>query len=1362
MPRRFFPSIFFLVGVLFLSLAAWADNVALSLTSTRMNFSVAEPVEIAVLYANTDGDLKTVPVMITHADGSAFSLTVPVSATRGESVSRLVTMNAGALKPGRYTITTTNADSQVVFSVFPAEHPNAFFVGQWVHHGETPGTILAKGGWMYMNSDLATLHPRQPKTGDLAESYVAASMKPFSRMVLGGGHQLDLDLENDWGDPWVQRAVIWRMQLAALSNRLYPIAGSHCYDEPGLTHWPIKDADGKVTGMNPFAIPYQLDEFTRLTGKSMPYGSFDDVCREYAKDEDAFLAFMDMRMQYLEQCWYGTVYGTDSVVPQFTTINQVSSSYAPGDITDGVDVRQNRPYRVVCGHGGYSDQPYGGMQPVRSMEAMRGFGWDKPHYYLPMWYSHSWGSIRNSVWMSWASKLEGMLYTPDMDFELNNDLGMAKWQNPTIFEIAEVNRRLAMVGGVMNQLPKTLSPVAILMSARQMAKDIADGNADGPIPDIPPMYYSPHRSAVDQTFFRVMETGMIPNWIEEVEVTEKGAAFLQQWKVIYCPRLSTLTPTMRTALETYIANGGKFVQMKGDALLLNGAIVADYDFGSWEEYWNTRLREKPPTNEGTDLAIRKWNMDFAPTFAKDLAGWLGEMFYRSSNTDVILAAHKAGTATYLLMANNMQDATNPRGVKHEFIPADTQVTFPAGGVVYDLFNGGAVAVQNDKASLKLAAGDGACWLHLPSPPGAMKVAANLKGDNVLQISLNWGTVGYLPFRLRIFDPAGKKVADLFRATTPRAKDTYFSIEYPLGLNAQPGAWNVEVSEWLTGSTATARATVRAAATGEWAKQNTRPESIYFDDAARIIDLFAGKSFAPDFTKLNYDAERVMKVDPTRFAVFGPDDAAVKIAGALRAKGYSVEVNPAFELKPFVREPRRGGSGPSHGATSNYENIFANTIVLPEHRLGQLASQRGHINRPVTDAFPGPGRAYIQWGVSCFQPGWQNVFAFGDVDVVVDWLLQAINGKAPDVTQDIKVTAKPGAGIAKALPALQVTLETRTFDTPVALAVHPDLANGTNYVLLYDGTVIALGTNGKPLWSVKALLEGQALSVSPKGDRLAVAGFPGVQVLDARDGKILGGEQAAPIPGYIGVGYSNTMVDVAWNSAGTLAAGCWRNIYVNEKDGRAALPVFIVDAQGKRLATPAGDYLNVMGVAFIPGTDTLLIGAETLTAVNGRDGRVLWSNDIKNAQAFAFSADGKAAAGGYGLTVGVFDAATGAIAYQAKVPSVVGGLSFLPGGDIAAAVWGGTHPLQRIRAGATTAEVLFQSSFGFQSCAWSRALNGLVATEQGGKIWLLAEDGSPKAMLDEEAGTTAYRMALSGSQILVARMNRLVQRVELKR
>ncbi len=400
--------------------ASAADEADVSLAGTRTHFSMAEPIEFAVLYKNDGGNLKALPLEIRHGDGSTVTVQVPFDAPAGKAQARMVTLHPNTLKPGNYTAAVkTDGDAKpAAFSVHRDEHPSAYLTAQWVQHQELPGTVAAKGGWMYFSSDFHSLHPRKPTADDIANAYVAARMKPYALCVLGGGHQLDLDLHNDWGDPWVQRSIAWRMQLNALSNRIYPLAGLHCYDEPGLTWWPTQPVGDVKGDINPFAVPHQLEEFTRRTGKKLPAGPFAVSGPQLAGRMDDWTDFMDQRLKYLEQAWNATRWATDSVDPRFVTINQVSSSYAPGDTTDGVDTRQDRPYAVESGHGGYSDAGYGTMFPVRSAEAYHGYSWDRPHYFLPTWGTMNWAAMRNGVWMSWITKLEGIEYPPGEDYSL--------------------------------------------------------------------------------------------------------------------------------------------------------------------------------------------------------------------------------------------------------------------------------------------------------------------------------------------------------------------------------------------------------------------------------------------------------------------------------------------------------------------------------------------------------------------------------------------------------------------------------------------------------------------------------------------------------------------------------------------------------------------------------------------------------------------------------------------------------------------------------------------------------------------------------------------------------------------------------
>jgi hypothetical protein len=1360
-------------AVFLLSLLAFrvygADGVEVALASTRSHFSTDEPVELALLYKNDGGNAKTLPLEVRHDDGSQLTFPIPFDVAAGKAQTRLVTLHPRALKIGNYTVVCRlgAGENSAKFSVHPAEHTSAYWVGQWVHQGESRETTLAKGGWMYFTSDLATLHPRKPARGDLAEAYVEASMKPFPRMVLGGGHQLDLDLVNDWGDPWVQRTIAWRMQLAALSNRIYPLAGLHCYDEPGLTWWPTKDVDGHKADINPFSIPHQHDEFTRLTGKKLPQGPFSFTGPQYAQHLDDWLDFMDLRMKYLEQAWHATVWGTQSVEPRLQTINQVSSSYAAGTATDGVDSRQARPYAIVSGHGGYSDLPFGTMQPVRSAEAFRGFSWERPHYFLPMWYTHTWATMRNAVWMAWTTKLEGMMVTPEQDFGLNNEKFGYHGTN-TVFEIAEINRRLALVGDIMRQLPKTPASVAVLQSHRQVAHDIATLNSPQLHKIGSPQYASPHRAAVDACFFRVMEQGMTPNWIDEAEAAEKGTDFLKQWKVIMCPRLATAAPAFRKALEGYVAAGGKLIQFKGDKLLIPGSIVADHGFGDPSAYYFDKVEKDGGITSPAyrDLSWRQWSNDLAPTFGKDLAGWIGPQPYECGNKEILLGVHKAGKATYLLFANNR---TNPRGVKHELIPAEATVKVPeiaGGGILLDLLNGGEIPVENGAAKLRLGAGDGACWVHLPNF-GAWTVGVStykatetrprepkMNVELEIHVNVEWKAAGFLPFRVRLLDPDGNVVEELIRATPPAGPNGEWDHAFPLGPLAKAGKWNVKLDWLFINKSEEHPCDVPATEPGPLASLATENVSVYFDDAQRITNLFAGKAFEPPFDKLNWDAKRVFGLDSKKFAVFGPEATAEKVAAALRGKGMTVQVNPKYEVKPFQREPDRGGAGVSHGVNSNLENILAHTIVLPGHPLLTQSLNRGHINREANATFPGPGRVYIQWGIGCYQAGWQNIFVQGDTDAGVAWLFDAINGKMPEA-KNVELTPEIRRTTSKKteLPGkFTVKQEIKTYDTPVGVGSSPD--GKVTYVALYDGSVAAHDATGKELWHINALLEGCALAVNPKGDRLAVAGYPGLLVLDTADGKVLGGHRAAPVDkGHTPA--ANRMLAAAWNDAGTLVAAGWLN-----PDAKTPLDPVILDSQGKETARPKGIGGGVMGVVFVPGSDVALFGADQLTAVKATDGTVLWRNGIKGAQGFAFGGNGKtAAAGGWGKSAGTFNLSDGKQEQTATFDSVVGGVAMLPNDGLAVAVWGGTHPLFVLRPGSTKAEPFFPSRFGFQNVAWSAVHKRLIAAEQGGNVWLLDDQGKPQALLDD-AGTTAYRLQLRDGEVLLGRMNRSVQRLAL--
>ena len=337
---------------------------------------MAEPIEFAV--ASTPGSNSA--LFIKHTDGTTTTVMVPSSKSGGIQIIRI---QPGALKPGDYTVGVTGApdDSAVAIHVARTENPNAYWIGAWHQGNPDADTFQTESGWMWYSSDLLNASVRVPKTGDVMDNALAARIRAYSECVMGGGHQMDLQLINDWGDSWVQRAVLWKMSLATLSNRLYPSMGIHAYDEPGLTWWPYPPGQ-----LNPFAIPPEVAEFKHVTGKDMPLVALDNAFQTYHANPSDFEDFVQYRPKFLQQAWTGSKWAVDAVNPNFITINQLASAYAVGDVADGVDAQMDKSYDVCSGHGGYSDWA-GSFGAVLSGEASHGWAWNKPAY-LPADVAH--------------------------------------------------------------------------------------------------------------------------------------------------------------------------------------------------------------------------------------------------------------------------------------------------------------------------------------------------------------------------------------------------------------------------------------------------------------------------------------------------------------------------------------------------------------------------------------------------------------------------------------------------------------------------------------------------------------------------------------------------------------------------------------------------------------------------------------------------------------------------------------------------------------------------------------------------------------------------------------------------------------
>ena len=458
-----------------------ADEATVALGGTRVHFSMAEPIEFAVLYKNDGGNAKTMPIgdpsqrrQHGHDRRAVRRPGRQVAGPHGHAARQRAQARRlhGRRRAGRQAKTRRHSPWR------RDEHPNAYMIAQWVQHTELPGTIAAKGGWMYFSSDFHSLHPRKPTATDAADAYVAARMKPFALCVFGGGHQLDLDLHNDWGDPWVQRSIAWRMQLNALSNRIYPIAGLHCFDEPGLTWWPTQ-AGRRRQGRHQ---PVRRAAPARRVHRSAPARS----CRKgrsrftgpkFAEHMDDWSrlhgAAAEVPGTVVERDALGDGLGESEIRHDQPGVEQLrprrhdrrrGRAAGPG-LRRAVRPRRLQRQRLRHDVPGALRRGIPGIQPGQAALLPADVGRD------------GLGLPRNGVWMSWITKLEGIEYPPGPDYSLAGGEGGYDGTN-SVFEIAEINRRLALVGDVMRQIPEDV--VAGRRAAQHAAGRLGHRHAQQP------------------------------------------------------------------------------------------------------------------------------------------------------------------------------------------------------------------------------------------------------------------------------------------------------------------------------------------------------------------------------------------------------------------------------------------------------------------------------------------------------------------------------------------------------------------------------------------------------------------------------------------------------------------------------------------------------------------------------------------------------------------------------------------------------------------------------------------------------------------------------------------------------------------
>ncbi|MFW5858239.1 MAG: MG2 domain-containing protein, partial [Planctomycetota bacterium] len=354
-------------------------------------------------------------------------------------------------------------------------------------------------------------------------------------------------------------------------------------------------------------------------------------------------------------------------------------------------------------------------------------------------------------------------------------------------------------------------------------------------------------------------------------------------------------------------------------------------------------------------------------------------------------------------------------------PKVTEFAFPRRPpVCYDVLEMRRQPVEIEGEHMRLRADmrayPGKIFLFLPAPIGGVDLAASasLQAGGTVQFRVavrdeaGEEIDASLPVELTLRNPAGDEVRRVYRAASPVFRDAW-----PLPANGAPGTWTLTARELASGRVATASIAV-AKGTPLRASLDEREAWVY--DGGRVGAFFA-------------DAETplVIAVEPGQEWV---RPVAEQLRDQLAARGVTAEIRSVPEI---VRTP-----GPWHREHPSIDGtrLWRGTVVTPmfladapvvalgrrgENRYIESLIDRGALAAPLTDAFPGPGRAVVDWTHRAFSNQYDAVLILANDEAGLRAGVSAALGAAeneglPTHPGVLEPEADEAAALAEAAPA----------------------------------------------------------------------------------------------------------------------------------------------------------------------------------------------------------------------------------------------------------------------------------------------------------------------------------------------------------
>ena len=924
---------------------AGAAQIQILMPLGRATYQTNEVIDLSAVRSD-DRALPAGPLTLSvaGADGSKMTFVFPVGAVPLHGASARTTenlhLNGWLLRPGRYTVDVTadGATATTTVTVYSAVRRSTY---RTIHWGGPGGDAMLGEGERGLGFNLVL-------SGDILhqEPSIAAGVDIMGNCLMGGGHQHDLQLTNDWSDPHVYIGAIQRGLDRAFAFRTMPNAiGAHLHDEPGLTL--LKNPHtGELSDQD---IAPQRAAYERAFGREALWSDRVSVTNldQYAQWTEQ----NDFKLGFMDAFWKAASDAISRLKPGFLPVTQ--SQYGWNALFDGYYFNVARTLPVISGHGGYDDFGLRNLNPSFFLEMAMPRQLDKPNWYLPEWFGISADQFRLEHNLSFITGIQGMSTPPGVN--------AASACAPAVIESNQLYQR---IGTIFASPEYTNQDVTILYSKSNQ-------------------YYLKKDHSQAGLGAVYLATKLLQYPIQTVlEEDVLDGTLAANHKAVILTGLAHLDSPVVSALETFVRDGGAVLETSDCTVPVKGAVrlPIDADAGPRADR-AAQERIVDPTKRSAEMA-RITSFRYVLANASRVALALKPALLRAgikptfvSDIPTIAAGKQVrGEIEYDFAVNFTMDP-NDRAPTGLGVPIATtaRIALPDDGrPAYDAVTGKPVALQNGIATVAFGPGQMVAFARPARALGGVQVGSPVISRDFtrdvapLRVELSATLVdtdkklvaGNAPMEITVADPLGAVRYDVFRS----AQDGLVQAELPLAANDPSGIWTVTVRELLSGTQGSATFALRSASECGAVAGKTARASVFVDDGPNVYRFFREHRSV------------------TVVAGSGAHDTAAAQRLVDSLKPYNVAATletlaDANKALPLTDEQAAtwcgtGAAGSLVGAARSNPAVVGYNLSGPTVLIGNAADNpliaalqaRNVLPFKVSAVFPGPGHGLVAWNL----------------------------------------------------------------------------------------------------------------------------------------------------------------------------------------------------------------------------------------------------------------------------------------------------------------------------------------------------------------------------------------------------------------